>query len=406
MNTATKKTLFSATALLLTLFTLEFTLQLTCLFSPKTETLLSRETTEKNIPTTLEDEKLGWRPNPQNPEHDEKGFRNKTVPQKTEIAALGDSQTYGVGVSPENAWTKQLGKMLEKDVYSLAYGGYGQTHNLILLDEAFQLKPKLVVETFYTGNDLYDCFAHVYEKKQFPELKSTQADILQKIRELETQNPLKAKISATFENLATKPAKEKINPETSLKEFLAEKSKLYGLFRAVKKIYELKTQKTDWQKIRQEAKQKQDCLVVETEKIKTVLTPNYRFLALNLNDPRIAEGFRISLEAIRLANEKAKSQGVKFLVLIIPTKEIVFENFVAKGSNKTYTQLLENEKLVSGRLKTFLQTQKIDFVDALPELVKFAEQGKQPYKAISDGHPNENGYKTIAKTVFEKISAR
>lgn len=65
----------------------EFTLQILSLISVRINTLLSRTI----IQPIIYDERLGWRPNPEHPEHDSKGFRNKFVPNEISIVCMGDS---------------------------------------------------------------------------------------------------------------------------------------------------------------------------------------------------------------------------------------------------------------------------------------------------------------------------
>src|SRR5262245_47441025 len=98
-------------------------------------------------------------PSPNNPEHDAKGFRNPRVPARVPIVALGDSNTYGWGVKPDEAWPRRLQRLASQDVYSMAYGGFGPVHLLSLFDEALALKPRLIIVSFYSGNDLYDSYS-------------------------------------------------------------------------------------------------------------------------------------------------------------------------------------------------------------------------------------------------------
>jgi hypothetical protein len=133
----------------------ELAMNLACVISPKISNLLSLHGA-----TVVQDDKLGIRPNPMFPEHDAKGWRNKTVPGSATIIAMGDSQTYGTNVRSEEAWPKQLGDMVGIEAYNIACGGYCPIHTLLLLDEALRLEPKLVIEAFYTGNDLFECYTN------------------------------------------------------------------------------------------------------------------------------------------------------------------------------------------------------------------------------------------------------
>jgi hypothetical protein len=50
-------------------------------------------------PMTIPDARLGHRLNPAYPGHDVRGWRNQVPLDAADIVALGDSQTYGLGVS-------------------------------------------------------------------------------------------------------------------------------------------------------------------------------------------------------------------------------------------------------------------------------------------------------------------
>ena len=119
------------------------------------------------------DNELGIRPNPNYyPGYDKKGFRNKSIPNDVFLIAIGDSQTYGTGVNAEQAWPQQVESLEKIKTYNMAYGGYGPTHYLLLLNEAIVMHPKLIIVTFYTGNDLFDSYDHVYIGGKLRELRS------------------------------------------------------------------------------------------------------------------------------------------------------------------------------------------------------------------------------------------
>lgn len=358
------------------------------------------------IPQTLEDEVLGWRPNPENPEHDENGFRNKEVPSKTSVLALGDSQTYGTGVSHDENWTSQLAKMSNKNVYNLAYGGYGPTQSLVLLEEWLKLKPEIIVEAFYSGNDLFDCFSFVYTKHQLQELKSKDQKTIKLLDSLETNFPLKKEIQNVSNSSVKKDSVKKEIEEFSLTEFLAKNSRFYGIFRALKRLTEQSKENLHWDSIKKTELKNKGSLIFENPKANTILTPDYRLLALNLNDTRLQEGLRISLEAIQKQHEIAKANGAEFYVLLIPTKELVFRDLVygTFGSvPRSYSWLIECETKFRKIARKFFNENNIKIIDSLPMLKNTLQKGKSPYKQISDGHPNAIGQKVIAEFVFSEL---
>ena len=145
--------------------------------SPSIHQLLLHPSRAVHEPHTIENNRLGHRPNPKLPGHDSNGFRNVSVPKEAKIVALGDSQTYGAGVEPTDAWLRQLEYLMKKPVYRMAYGGYGPAHSLILWEEAASLNPDIYLEAFYSGNDLYDSFKLVYSQGKLPELKAANKNI-------------------------------------------------------------------------------------------------------------------------------------------------------------------------------------------------------------------------------------
>ena len=121
------------------------------LFSPRVDLLL---TNRQAVPRTLPDEEMGKVRNPEFFENDSRGFRNEEALEKAEIVTLGDSQTVGVNARREDAWPKQLQRMLATPVYNMAVGGTGPGRYHYLVDQALDLEPRWVLTAFYVGNDL------------------------------------------------------------------------------------------------------------------------------------------------------------------------------------------------------------------------------------------------------------
>ena len=59
-------------------------------------------------PPLVYDDVLGHRIEPGSGGHDEWGYRNKNVPESSDIVAIGDSQTYGIGATSTDAWPAVL----------------------------------------------------------------------------------------------------------------------------------------------------------------------------------------------------------------------------------------------------------------------------------------------------------
>jgi len=188
-----KHVAFSIVVLVTTVVLCELVLQITALLLAKDAAIHFQP-----VPLQVEDPVLGNRGNPSHLGHDRRGFRNLSVPDRASIVALGDSQTYGVGVYPEQAWPVQFARMTGTPTYSMAFGSYGPTHSLLLLEEALALKPELVIEAFYSGNDLLDSYVHVHKKGQLPGLGSARLDTLQRLAEAEKTGSIEEKAMGLF----------------------------------------------------------------------------------------------------------------------------------------------------------------------------------------------------------------
>ena len=368
-----------------------------------------------SIPHTVPDEALGYRPNPKYPGHDRNGFRNERVPPRVDVVALGDSQTYGMGVAAEYAWPRQLKSLTSYEVYSMAYGGYGPAHSLILWEEACRLGPNIVVAAFYAGNDLYDSFNLVYNSHRRQDLKTKDDALQQAVKAKEKREPLAERVARLFnmESITVDPLDKPSAPKEkgfSLGEFFRAHSRLVrwagkAKQTLTKRLSVWKNGKPDpWQEALIFAREhKAFCEVFDNGTNRTIFTPAYRLTALDLNDPRISEGHRISLRALREMDQLASALGIRFIVLLIPSKEMVYRT-VVRNRSAFFSSLLQQEERFLRKTKAFLEQYTIEYVDTLPALrSQLPKRNQQPYKVSHDGHPNRFGYQAIAEALSSQI---
>jgi hypothetical protein len=405
-----KQASFSIVLVLLVIGVLEITLHLFAFVSPRVAQILGASHSLSNtipVPATVPDERLGYRPNPALREHDRLGFRNPTVPAKADIVALGDSQTYGAHVKSEAAWPRQLASMTGTSVYSMAYGGYGPTHSLILWDEAVAFEPHIVIEAFYAGNDLFDAFDLVYNRGQLPALKSPDPQWQERVREAEQSESIATYVAHMDQNsFPVRRATTEEESQSLLRRFLAQHSMIYGLLRRTRNEVRYlvpqsnrRTQEAQWETAKAFAEAHPAyCQIFNNGQFKTVFTSEYRLSALNLADSRIAEGLQISLRVMQKMHEDAIARNIRFLVVLIPTKETVFRN-LGQNPSRSYSSLTENEERFWRTTKAFFAQNGIEYLDALPTLQEQLGAGIQPYPVSPDGHPNEHGHRAIAQLV-------
>ncbi len=416
--------LFASLTVVLTIAILEVILHILAFASPRVDGLLSKENRARAISPTLPDEQLGYRPNPAFPNHDAKGFRNPSVPDSAEIVALGDSQTYGTGVAAHEAWPRQLEAYTSKSVYAMAFGGYGPVHSLLLIEEAFELKPSTIIATLYTGNDFFDTFLIVHNHDRAIELRTVDAELQRRIAIAEEAEPILEKVNrargVNSDEDAPASARSDGDAATDQAEtgsdlarilattrgFLSNNSTLYGLIRRIK--VEIERRIADpvdrWNEAKSFAEANSDfCEVFDGGEVKTILTPGYRAIALDIEDPRIFDGYQISMDAIRHMSARAAENGMEFMLLIIPTKELVFKD-VYEMPSSTFTRLVQREEEVLRMAEVYLEDNEIRYVNALPALRRQLSSGPQPYDVSHDGHPSKHGHAAIARLVAKVLT--
>lgn len=400
-----KKVIFGGIMIILMILLMECTLQVIVRVSPALNRMLSPETATQSIQHIVPDPQLGYRGNPDLPGHDSNGFRNITALSNASIVAIGDSQTYGTGVKCEQAWPQQIGTLSGQSIYNMSLGGYGSVHGLILMEtEALQLNPKYVVFMMYDGNDAFDAYDAVYNHNLYNAFKST--DSQKSLDISEQQDPLAASIQETTSHVWANDRGEATRSLT-----IFSKLKLYQFISSLKGAVRAALINQNEQTPPKIAQHTNDPNFIFFEDFscngfQTTFTPRYRMLGMNIKDPRIREGLRIHLEAIRKMKQLADSKSIGFLVLLLPTKEVCFydlyhQNHIEPSEAIQSTVKLNNE--IRKRTIEYLQQHEIAYIDAQPILKKCFKQKQQPFFENADGHLNIVGHKAIAEAVYEYI---
>jgi len=359
----------------------------------------------------MPDPVLGFRLNPDIPELDKAGFRNASVAESPYVVALGDSQTYGVNVGREEAWPQQVAALSGKPAYNMGVPTYGPVQELVLMNHAMTLRPQWVVVGFYAGNDLCDAYSMVYTRKQITDLRSSDQSVISTIEKAEKDSPFQQTAEQSFQALSGN-----FGPEGTLtraKAFLSKHSRLWGLLRAARRAVTKKTLPTispdvPWSQQVSLARRSRGLWVpFEKVPVRTIFTPQVRLTALKMEDPRIHEGLRVSVEAIRRMSSITQNTGVHFMVVLIPTKErVFFDTFGGDtdGTLRAITELAHNEQEMLTELKNELRVSGISYIDVLPALRESLSEGESPYPIGADGHPNARGHKAIAAAVWRAMT--
>ena len=377
-------------------------LQVAALVSPPIALLLS-----PGIPRSLPDDRLGRRPNPALPGHDAEGWRNPVALSEADVVALGDSQTYGDEVARENAWPLVVGKMLGVPAYNMGLSGYGPVAHYLLAPEAIDRQPKFLLVGIYSGNDFVDAYAETGLSGRAPELLADALMSPEALRGIEaSREPLsapwcraRAARRGTWKTLRDRY----LGP-------LERNSKLWGLVRGIEGIVMKKSPgprgdslRTDFDKYARKVEDlpSDDFFPLRGPDSATVLTPAGRAAAVNIEDPRIRHGVRVTLQALAGIRDACDTQ-CQVLAVLIPTKELVFEEQVeASGVTppEIYPKLLALEKALWKEVTRGLDARSIPYVDVLPDLKTSANAGRNPYLSDWDGHPNVEGNAVIARSI-------
>jgi lysophospholipase L1-like esterase len=383
---------------------------------PAAGDLLSPEL--KLIDPIIPDTALKHRPSPEHPEHDARGYRNADTLSRAAIVAIGDSQTYGDGVARNEAWPIQLADQLGASVYNISCGGWGPGQYAQLTDEACDLQPRLVIHAIYSGNDLLETYWLVYRHGQLPECRHVDPQVCAKLKQLDERHVAPADFQQAIAVRAGPQTRRKVTAEVRIgpRYILSQYSKTYGLLRAIKRqlfpeqdtrhfLSQRSIGDSDqaWAEIRQYTMAAAPENVFERDGLRTILTPTYRLQALDLDDARVAEGLRISLDLLRRVHRNVTAHGAQHFVLLIPTKELVFAPYVLEGAAPNeyaaLRELIANEKQMWATVRESLTGEGIQYVDALPALQQSLANGDQPYPICMDGHPNALGHRVIAQSV-------
>lgn len=344
-----------------------------------------------------EDEKLGHRIPEDAQGYDDWGFKNDEVPDKADIVTIGDSQTFGINATLENNWPGHLQSLSQKKVYNLSVGGYGPVQYYHLFKtKALQLDPDHIIIGYYVGNDPVDSYDMVYRSNAWPNLRNP--DFSEKL-DTATTDTLDYYLGS---NIFSKSSDQFL---AGLRGWLAGNSILYRLVFHSPIVSGLKRQIETALGMGPKTVKNVDLNVPEKQ-IKEGFRPVHRSFKMDITNFKVQEGLRITLDLFKQMKQISDRRGIKFTVLLIPTKEIVYQDYLYDNENLRFTKeinnLLDHEHVIREKSINYFKEHDLAFIDALPSMQQAADSLKI-YPPTYNDHPNPRGYELMAKSYFNSL---
>ena len=332
--------------------------------------------------TTERDDILGIRIAPGSPGFDIWGFRNRSVPSSAAVVALGDSHTYGNNATMADSWPYVMAHDTGLSVYNLGLGGYGPNQYYQLLQtRALKLHPRWVIVGLYMGDDFENAFTMTYGKPHWSFLRQgTFSNVDADIWEAPPDN---TSASATVRNWLS---------QHSIVYRLLVHGPVLGALKGSIQVGRAASGQDEFT----------TTLVVPAAHIQEAFRPRAIRERLDQNSAPVREGMRVTMDLLQRMNDLCKESGARMAVVIIPTKEMVFADFLLQDPalhlGDVIKESVTSETQARARLFEFLDNAGIPRIDTLEALRR--DVSNQLYThSDRDMHPGRNGYHVIGDTV-------
>ena len=335
---------------------------------------------------------LGMRMAPNAPGHDARGFRNAAAPVQADLVAIGDSHTWGTNARIDEAWPQVIGRSLGRTTYnsrsaatvrSSTRRSRRRPHAAPVRDRRRalrrerslgRLRPRLERGPIPrsaedgSGDDLANDTVGPGHRRHAPAERLRRPMAVARLHATSRSPglPLRPASSRTAATSRARPRPRLARGVPAGRVHLRDRGREHG---------------------------------------------SHDFLplpALDLSEPRIAEGLRLTCDALAriqpVARRRRPSPG-----RFIPTKESVYYaavKSVRPDPDPGYERVVAAESRVSGDLDAFCRDRGIAFHDLLPVLREALRGGTPLYPATSDGHPLPAGYALYASSLAAELRRR
>ncbi len=330
----------------------------------------------------IEDPVLGHRALPVQGGMDERGYRNAEVPDTVDVVCIGDSNTFGFLLRREETWPSALARRSGATVYNMSLGGYGPVQYGELTQSALAMTPSLIIVGLYFGNDLID--AHLAAGlEHWKELRDPKREYA----------PFEAQLN---------PRKPAPNLAMAGVEAFVEHSRVGNwVFHTITRT--LRANRALAATYSHEVGAPR----YERGSIHTLFTPAYRAPALDTQRPAVADGVRITRQCLEKIHSECDAHGVEVALLLLPTKEFCYHQFMASSQDADAEALAElAAKEAAARQVVIAAAEGIGFrvVDPLPAFTAALAADQPLYSGNADGHVNANACELIAEVLDRELA--
>ena len=309
-------------------------------------------------------------------EHNRDGFDDDELddPRRPVILALGDSHTWAVGVSKDEAWPNVLERLLggqepRPAVINMGVPGYNLGQEYLLLRRYEQrYRPRAVVLAFSMATDAYDIRPPRYGGFVYG------AQHPRDYFDLDGSGEL------VLAHGATAPEEMDSSLER-LKRFLLERSQLYGAVRRSAAAYHV---------------------VPLLRRAGVNAWPSMDGILAARLGPADEHSWRLIDKLLHRFRAELEAEGILFTVVVIPylpqVYDDVWETAFAGGG---FDRFAGNRRLAG-----ICQAAGIDCLDLTPEFVARVRATGRSLHYRVDGHANADGHQLIGQLVFEHLRGR
>lgn len=310
---------------------------------------------------------LGWVADSHLPEIDARGFRNPPGTPRSDVVALGDSQTYGFHVPPADSWPSCLARMTGRTVYNHGLGGYGPLQYRYLAGDALTDEPRDLILALYPANDLADAWQAI--DRSWPDDPEDGRPPVAACRDLESRrkSSLVLRVSA-------------------LASFLDDRWRLRSHLLSAEKVLRVtisgRTTSFDRRRLARRA------------------------AFSDLEDGCILSALQETERLLLQIHDMAARVGAGFGVLLLPSKELVYSELVGGRAREELSVPARRQLVVTGRLQRALKEAGVPVGDPLPCLRRAVRRGDPVYPAGIDDHPRRAGHDCYAEAARRLLVAR